>query len=106
MSKILILNGSKMVLASHHVIRDILEIVESGDLKELQDMCTKFCKRYPEDGELHRIICGVDSKISEYMLSRDKKALEDIKAELTELMNIRKMETSGGERLWFKDRRS
>jgi len=94
-----------MVLASHHVIGDILEIIEGGDLRELRDICTKFCERYPLDEDLRRIICGADSKISEYLISRDERILEDIKSELWELMNIRKMETSGGERLWFKDRR-
>ncbi len=100
-----IFNGSKMVLASYHVIRDVLEIIESSDMEKLQDMCAKFCKRYPEDEEFRKIICGAVSKLSEYMLSRDETVLGDIKSELRELMNIRKMETSGGDRLWYKDRR-
>lgn len=94
-----------MVLASHHVIRDILEAVEGSDLEKLEDECLKFCERYPKDDELHRIICGDDSMLSSYLSSRDDKLLERLKSELQELLNVRKIESSGGEKLWFKDRR-
>jgi hypothetical protein len=94
-----------MALASYHVLRGIVEIVERGDMGELQDVCAKFCERYPNDRELHKITCEVDSKISEYLITKDEKLLDDVKAELTRLINIRKMETTGGDRLWYKDRR-
>ncbi len=94
-----------MVYASYHVIKDILEIIEEKDLDKLQRECAKFCKRYPNDRELHELICGLDSKLSEYIVSKDEKTLEDLKSKLKDLVNIRKIETSGGDKLWFKDRR-
>lgn len=94
-----------MVYASYHVIKDILEIIEEKDLDKLQKECAKFCKRYPNDGELHELICTADSKLSEYIVSKDEKPLEGLKSKLKDLVNIRKIETSGGDKLWFKDRR-
>ncbi len=94
-----------MVLASYHVIKDILDIMDKGDPRELQVICDKFCERYPQDLELGRIICEPDSKLSEYIISGDGRLLEDLRSDLIKLMDLRKMETSGGNKLWLSDRR-
>lgn len=94
-----------MVFASHHVIKDIQDVLESGNIKELREITKKFCERYPKDEELMHIICGEKSVLEEYILTRKDEALGNLKKELHDLWNLRQLESSGGEKLWFKDRR-
>ena len=94
-----------MVLASHHVIQEIIDVVDDNDMKKLREFCTKFCKRYPKDDSLQNIICGESSLVEEYILSREDAVLEKLKSGLHKLWNVRQLESSGGERLWFKGRR-
>ena len=93
-----------MVLAGHHVIKDIAEVVEKKDIKKLREL-QKFCERYPNDEELQTIMCGESSLAEEYIVSGDETSQEKLKKELHDLLTVRQIETSGGEKLWFKDRR-
>lgn len=93
-----------MVLAGHHVIKDIIEVVDKKDMEKLMEL-QKFCERYPDDEELQKIMCGESSLAEEYIVSRDEASQGKLKKELHDLMTIRQIETSGGEKLWFKDRR-
>jgi len=61
----------------------------------------KFCSRYSNDIEL----ADIHKTFKEYLKSKDSKALEDIKRVLKELADGRSIDTSGGEGLWYKDRR-
>jgi len=90
-----------MVLASHYVIKSISIVLEKKDITESQELCEKFSKRYFNDRELQNICKDFRS----YLKTRDSDELERIKSTLNRLKDIRKRETSGGTRLWFKDRR-
>ena len=92
----------KMITASHYVIRDVLRMVESGDLEELHKMCGRYGALYKYDTEFKDILCN---KIPEYMESKNSKKLGEIKSRLKELINVRKLRTSGGSMLWYKTRR-
>jgi hypothetical protein len=90
-----------MVLASHYVIKSISIVLEKKDLTESEDVCDKFSRRYVGDEELQRICNDFKS----YLSTRDDEELEKIKLALKKLKDVRKRETSGGTRLWYKDRR-
>jgi len=90
-----------MVLASHYVIKSISIVLEKKDIAQSQELCEKFSKRYFDDMELQNICNDIRS----YLKTRDKKELEKIKSLLKKLKSVRKRETSGGARLWYKDRR-
>ncbi|MBN2014006.1 MAG: hypothetical protein JW778_02390 [Candidatus Altiarchaeota archaeon] len=94
-----------MVLAGHHVISDLIVVVESNDVEKVKDICEKFCGRYPQDEELLNIICEGSSPASEFIAAGDEASREKLKSELQRLWNIRQLESSGGEKLWYKDRR-
>ena len=90
-----------MVTASHYVIKNMSMVLESRDLVETNEMFKKFSVRYSDDIKL-MCICNEYSK---YLKSRDPEKLDEIKSALERLKVTRKRETSGGTRLWFKDRR-
>lgn len=90
-----------MILASHYVIEDLLHILEDGDIEEIRKICEKYCRRYKNDSDLIRI-CNMILDLEE---EAGDEILEDIKSRLKELSNTRRLETSGGTRLWFEDRR-
>ncbi len=90
-----------MVFASHYVIKNILRVLERKDITGGTELCEKFSSRYSEDREL----LDVCSEFKSYLKTRDSKKLEKIKSTLRELKDIRERETSGGTRLWLKDRR-
>ena len=88
-----------MTLASHYVLKDMLNSL--GDIEEAKKVFKKFCSRYSDDIELMDI-CKAFNK---YIKSKDSKSLEDIKRHLKELVDGRSIDTGGGERLWYKNRR-
>lgn len=88
-----------MTLASHYVLKDMLNSLE--DVKGAKDIFGKFYSRYSDDIELTDIC----KKFNKYLKSKDSKSLEDIKRDLKELVDGRSIETGGGGRLWYKDRR-
>jgi len=90
-----------MVLASHYVIKNMFRVLESRDVVEAKEIFKKFSVRYSDDTKLVRIY----NEYSKYLKSRDPEKLDEIKSTLNRLKDIRKRETSGGTRLWFKDRR-
>ncbi|MEA3254890.1 MAG: hypothetical protein U9Q22_03530 [Candidatus Altiarchaeota archaeon] len=89
-----------MILASHYVIEDLLYMLKSGDLKRTKKLCEKFGSRYKNDSDLLRI-CNMVLVPEEV----DDKLLEDVQSRFKELSNARRLETSGGTRLWFEKRR-
>lgn len=90
-----------MVLASHYVIKSISIVLEKQDIPKGTEVCNKFSKRYSEDADLQRIF----NEFKAYLETRDDGELKKIKTALKRLTSIRKSETSGGTRLWYKDRR-
>ena len=94
-----------MVLASHHVVKDLLDAVDAKDVKNLREVCKKFCSRYPKDEELLRFICGEKSLAETYFASKDETILAKLKIELHRLWSLRQLESAGGDNLWYKDRR-
>jgi hypothetical protein len=94
-----------MVLASHHVVKELLDAADVKEAKNLMEICKKFCSRYPKDEELLGFICGEKSLAETYFASKDEAVLKKLKAELHRLWSLRQLESAGGENLWFKDRR-
>ena len=94
-----------MVLASHHVIREILEDLESEDIKKFKATADKFCERYEKDEELKKAVGAQESLATEYILTRSDESLDALKKELQRIFSMRNIEASGGEDLWFSDRR-
>jgi len=89
-----------MTLASHYVLKDILNSLD--DMGEAKAVFKKFCNRYSDDIEL----ADIHKKFKKCRKSKDSKSLEDVKVLLKGLVNGRSIETDGGEKLWYKDRRS
>lgn len=90
-----------MIFASHYVIEDLLHTLEGGDIEEMRKMCEKYCGRYKNDSELIRTCNMIPIDLEEI----GDETLKDIKSRLKELSSARRLETSGGTRLWFEDRR-
>ncbi len=86
-----------MVLASYHVIKEILKNWPNVDLtmKEFE----KLSKRYPKDIEFQKIFEDYKACLN---LRGD---LDIVKSKLKELENIRRIDVSGGTRLPYEDRR-
>lgn len=86
-----------MVLASHHIIDEILK--KWSNVDEVKKEFEKFSKRYPKDTEFQKIF-------EDYRKCIELKGdLDIIKSKLKELGNIRKIAVSGGTRLPYEDRR-
>ena len=85
-------------MISYHVIEKILK--EWEDLHAVKEDLDKFSTRYPDDVEFQKLY----TKFKEYLTTETDK-LEKIKSELKRLERIRKIESSGGMRLPFRDRR-
>jgi hypothetical protein len=90
-----------MILAGYYVIKNLLLVLDRGDLTESKDLFDKFSRRYLNDEELQRIF----DEFNSYLKIEDSKKLDNIKAALRELGEVRKREASGGTELWLKDRR-
>lgn len=89
-----------MILASHYVVEGLLYVLEGGNPEDIKKMCEKYSQRYNHDSKLVNL-CNMLIGPKEI----DDKTLEDMKSKFRELSNARKLETSGGTRLWFEDRR-
>lgn len=89
----------KTIIASHYVLNDILLTLESGDIEDLRRVCEKYVSRYDNDDELIRVC----SMVSGPKVGR--KTLDDMRCMLEELIDVRRLENSGGTDLWFSDRR-
>lgn len=99
-----------MIIASHYVLRHILRSLEIGNLIEAQGTFKKFHSRYPNDDRLqdiyNKFLSYVADQESEKSRKSQDKRLEEMKIELKELIDIRKLGGShGGGRLWYADRR-
>ena len=89
------------MFASHWVIEDILELAKEDTMKEFKNAINRYAKRYPKDFELREI----NKEMKDFLKTKDKKKLSEIKKRLKDLADARKMESSGGTQLWFGDRR-
>ena len=90
-----------MGTASHYVIGDLIEVLETKDLEKTADKFKVFVKKYPDDSELSEI----NKTLKEAIKSNDKEALDGILKRLKELKRFRETESGGGTRLPFRDRR-
>ena len=89
----------KTIIASHYVLNDILLTLDTGELDDINRVCEKYVSRYDNDDALIRV-CRMASG------SRvGKKDIADMRCILEELIDIRRLENSGGTDLWFSDRR-
>ena len=89
----------KMIIASHYVLNDILLTLDTGEAEDIRRVCNKYVSRYENDDALIRVCnMALGSKVG-------KKAIEDMRCMLEELIDIRRLENSGGTDLWFSDRR-
>jgi len=90
---------NKTITASHYVLNDILLTLESGDIEGLQRVCQKYMSRYDNDDELVRVCNMVNTpKVG-------RKTIQDMKYMLEDLIDLRRLDNSGGTDLWFSDRR-
>jgi hypothetical protein len=89
----------KTIIASHYVLNDILLTLESGELEDLRRVCQKYVSRYDNDDELIRVCSMVDSS------KVGRKTIEDMRCMIEDLIDTRRLESSGGTDLWFSDRR-
>ncbi len=89
----------KTIIASHYVLNDILLTLDTGELEDIRRVCNKYVCRYGNDDALVRVCnMALGAKVG-------RKALEDMRCMLEELIDIRRLENSGGTELWFSDRR-
>jgi 16S rRNA C967 or C1407 C5-methylase (RsmB/RsmF family) len=89
------------MFASHWIVEDILKAAEEKNIKELERLCKKYAKRYPNDFEIHEI----NKDVKEYLKRKNDRKLREIKSKLKSLVDARKLESSGGTGLWFGDTR-
>jgi len=81
-----------MVLASHYVLDELLEL--SGDKKKFEEEFKSLLEKYPDDQELKDLH------------AKNKDAHEKVVSSLKDLSGLRKLgESGGGTALPFKDRR-
>jgi len=91
-----------MVVASHYIFRDVLDLISRDRMDRLEEVCDGYSRRYQDDQEFQQV-CGW---ISRYMHSdKNNGELEHIRDRLQELIKIRRLEVSGGSKLWFVERR-
>jgi len=90
-----------MVTASHYILRDVLSLMERDRTERLEEVCSCYAKRYSSDEEFQELV----SQILLGLETDDNGILEGLKPKISELITTRKIETSGGTKLWFRDRR-
>ena len=89
----------KTIIASHYVLNDILLTLDTGEMDDIRRVCEKYVSRYDNDDALIRVCSmALGSKVG-------RKAIEDMRCMIEELIDIRRLENSGGTDLWFSDRR-
>ena len=91
-----------MGTASHYIIQDLIEVLETKDVEKTADKFKKFVKKYPGDSELS----DINKALREAIKSNDKEALDSIMKKLKELKRYRETESGGGTSLPYRDRRS
>ncbi len=91
----------RMGTASHYVFMDLEEMIKNEKYMKLKEISEKYCERYTEDEDLKRICCN----IIELLKSKNYDGLEAIRNDLKRLISSRKLQTSGGTKLWFDSRR-
>ncbi len=87
------------MLASHYVFQSLL--LDWDKDEKVKAEFRSFLLRYPKDAELQELAKEFD----EYLKARDTEKKQKLKEELLNLVNVRRIESSGGTQLPFKDRR-
>lgn len=86
-----------MVLASHYVLKDVLNLLERGKHERLEELCTIYWDRYAEDKELLEVF----DSILKHLDSTEKSNAEDMAKRLTNLISARRMEVSRDSNMYF-----
>lgn len=89
------------MLVSHFVLEDVLEDLENGDMEALKPKCQDIVKNYKRDHEGQKLC----KEILEYIEEPEEGRGDKLKKKLENLIHSRKLESSGGKKLWFKKRR-
>ncbi|MFH1788497.1 MAG: hypothetical protein ABH834_03870 [Candidatus Altiarchaeota archaeon] len=89
------------MIASHFVLADILQTLESGNVSEAEKIFAKFERRYHADKKLQEAY----KEFEDYLMDKDDAKLKDVGKKLKELRATRKFESSGGSALPLRDRR-
>lgn len=90
------------MLVSHFVLREVLKALEKDKKEELKSMCDKISERYPKDEEAGELC----KQVKKYIKKTQKVKKKKLEKELEDLISTRKLESSGGAGLWYKDRRA
>jgi hypothetical protein len=85
------------MIASRWVIEKIIEHIGNKNYADAE----KLFRRYGNDTDLQKI----HKELLAYRNEPTPAKLSELKKHLSELQRIRKIESSGGTRLWFGDRR-
>lgn len=89
------------MFASHWIIEDILKAAEEKNFEELKKLSSTYAKKYPKDFEIREL----NNEVKEFLKTKNSRKLNEIRKKLKNLMEARKLESSGGTALWFGDRR-
>jgi len=93
---------NKMVVASHYIFRDVLDLISRERIDRLEEVCDGYSRRYQDDQEFQEVCDWVNRYLHS---DKSNGELNHIKERLGELIKIRRLEVSGGNRLWFVERR-
>ncbi|MBU4341560.1 MAG: hypothetical protein KKB24_00960 [Candidatus Altiarchaeota archaeon] len=85
-----------MVLASHYVLKDVLNLLEREKHGRLEEVCTIYRDRYTEDEELLEVFDSILKHISS-----GESDPETLMKRLTDLISVRRMEVSGDSKGYF-----
>ncbi len=89
------------MIASRWIIEKIIRFLKDEKRKEKRKEMDTLFGRYSDDSDLQKIKKDIDS----YFKKPTEKSLNAIMKKLENLVRTRKIESSGGTRLWFGDRR-
>jgi len=90
-----------MVLASHYIFMDVLSLLERNKTERLGEVCTCYTRRYSDDDEFQELI----SPILVALEDNNNGVLDELKPRIRDVISSRRIEISGGTKLWFKSRR-
>ncbi len=91
-----------MVLASHYIFMDVLSLLERNRTERLEEVCTGYSKRYSDDDEFQELISIILTALED----SNNGVLDELKPRIRNAIASRRIETSGGTKLWFKNRRA
>jgi len=86
-----------MVLASHYVLKDILNLLEREKHERLKELCMIYLGRYAEGKELIEVF----DSILKHLDSTERSNAEDLTKRLTNLISARRMEVPEESKIYF-----